>query len=206
MEYKFDVLNTSTTNPWVNAAINQIQAKFNKNSTINQNFDFSEGLQNTIQYLKQFFMSSSYEHYSQNDRLKTLEYCITQYSGKNNFIFTSEEDLELSYKFNSKDEILRSFLINLIIYIAERSDKLALQVVMDIEILLKQKNEKYGDAALNPIRIFSPSNAQEQILVRIDDKLNRIKQKSIIEDEDVMVDLLGYMILLNITNNFLNVE
>ena len=58
----------------------------------------------------------------------------------------------------------------------------------------------YGNSALDPIRIFSKANAQEQILVRIDDKLNRIKQGNDIlkEDEDVIQDLIGYLILLKV--------
>ena len=64
--------------------------------------------------------------------------------------------------------------------------------------LLLEKNRKYGDSALNPCRIFSRANAVEQILVRIDDKLNRIKNRQNDEDEDVIMDLAGYLILLMI--------
>ena len=45
-----------------------------------------------------------------------------------------------------------------------------------IKELLLEKNSKYGDSALNPARIFSKADATEQILVRIDDKLNRIQK------------------------------
>ena len=41
---------------------------------------------------------------------------------------------------------------------------------------LLYKNQQYGDSALNPSRIFSKASAVEQLLVRIDDKLNRIKK------------------------------
>ncbi len=63
---------------------------------------------------------------------------------------------------------------------------------------LLKKNEAYGDSAIAPIRIFSQSDAQEQLKVRIDDKLNRLMQgNSTIEtDEDVIKDLIGYLILL----------
>ena len=73
----------------------------------------------------------------------------------------------------------------------------------DIKELLLYKNEKYGDSALNPCRIFSKSNAVEQILVRIDDKLNRIqKGVGLIDtDEDVIMDLIGYLVLLKIGLN-----
>lgn len=66
--------------------------------------------------------------------------------------------------------------------------------------LLLDKNAKYGDAALNPVRIFSKADTIEQILVRIDDKLNRIKQGAglLATDEDVLVDLIGYLVLLKI--------
>jgi len=63
---------------------------------------------------------------------------------------------------------------------------------------LLDKNKKYGDSAINPIRIFSKASTIEQILVRIDDKLSRLKTRDIHEDEDVVLDLLGYLILLRI--------
>jgi len=68
----------------------------------------------------------------------------------------------------------------------------------DIKEFLIRKNEAYGDSAITPIRIFSQSDAQEQIKVRIDDKLNRLMQgKNTLEtDEDVIKDLIGYLVLL----------
>jgi hypothetical protein len=65
--------------------------------------------------------------------------------------------------------------------------------------LLINKNQKYGDSALNPVRIFSKSDSKEQLLVRIDDKLSRIKNGSLDEDEDVVNDLIGYLVLLKIS-------
>jgi hypothetical protein len=69
-----------------------------------------------------------------------------------------------------------------------------------IKELLLEKNAKYGDSALNPARVFSRANAVEQILVRIDDKLNRVKQGAglLANDEDVVMDLIGYLVLLKI--------
>mgnify|MGYP003136806271 FL=1 len=65
------------------------------------------------------------------------------------------------------------------------------------------KNLKYGNSALNPIRVFSKSNDTEQLLVRIDDKLNRIKhgENILYDDEDVIQDLIGYLVLLKISLN-----
>lgn len=69
-----------------------------------------------------------------------------------------------------------------------------------IKNMLLDKNKKYGDSALNPVRIFSKSNAVEQILVRIDDKLSRISKGAGLlgSDEDVVNDLIGYLVLLKI--------
>ena len=68
-----------------------------------------------------------------------------------------------------------------------------------VKELLLQKNLKYGDSALHPIRVLSKAGPLEQILVRIDDKLNRIKQGGILmDDEDVVMDLIGYFVLLKV--------
>lgn len=68
----------------------------------------------------------------------------------------------------------------------------------DVAKLLITKNKKYGNSALQPKRIFSTANTVEQICVRIDDKLSRIANQSPSEDEDVVMDLLGYLVLLRI--------
>ena len=73
------------------------------------------------------------------------------------------------------------------------------RVCDSIKNLLLEKNMKYGDSALNPLRVMSQSSPIEQILVRIDDKLNRIKQGGILfDDEDVLLDLIGYFVLLKV--------
>lgn len=70
-----------------------------------------------------------------------------------------------------------------------------------IKELLLVKNKEYGNAALEPINVFSGTKASAQIKVRIDDKLSRIKatsgQDTIIK-EDTVQDLIGYLILYRI--------
>lgn len=63
---------------------------------------------------------------------------------------------------------------------------------------LCEKNRKYGNAALDPVAIFSKSDPLETIRVRIDDKLNRIINQQVDEDEDVIKDLIGYFILYKV--------
>jgi hypothetical protein len=61
--------------------------------------------------------------------------------------------------------------------------------------MLLEKNDSYGDSAINPVRIFSKSDALEQINVRIDDKLNRIIQGKSYDGDNDEDDLIGYLIL-----------
>lgn len=69
---------------------------------------------------------------------------------------------------------------------------------VEVSEMLLSKNRKYGDSAINPLRIFSRSESIEQIDVRIDDKLSRIASRQNDEDEDVIMDLIGYLILRRI--------
>jgi|25BtaG_2_1085352.scaffolds.fasta_scaffold01921_4 uncharacterized protein (DUF302 family) len=71
-------------------------------------------------------------------------------------------------------------------------------VMESIHDLLIEKNRKYGNSALAPCRIFAKSDAVEQLRVRIDDKLNRIMNRQADEDEDVEVDLIGYLLMMQI--------
>lgn len=70
------------------------------------------------------------------------------------------------------------------------------EVCDSIKELLLEKNRKYGNSALNPCRVFSKADSVEQLKVRIDDKINRIKNEQTDEDEDVVKDLIGYLVLL----------
>ena len=63
--------------------------------------------------------------------------------------------------------------------------------------LLISKNRKYSDSALKPSAIFGISPVVA-IKARISDKLNRLANDNKDEDEDIILDLLGYFILLRI--------
>lgn len=63
--------------------------------------------------------------------------------------------------------------------------------------LLLEKNEAYGNSALDPVRVFSKADPVEQIRVRLDDKLSRLARGHS-AGEDVEQDLLGYLVLLRV--------
>ena len=82
----------------------------------------------------------------------------------------------------------------------ETQDKIK-EVIGEVLDLLIRKNKQYGNSALEPTGIFAKGSAEDLIRVRIDDKLNRLLQgdDSIESDEDIVLDLIGYLVLLLIS-------
>ena len=64
--------------------------------------------------------------------------------------------------------------------------------------LLVAKNQRYGNSALEPMRVFSQADPADGILVRLDDKLSRIKYASSnhkpLRKNDI-ADMMGYLVL-----------
>ncbi len=75
-----------------------------------------------------------------------------------------------------------------------------IEVLKGVEEVLLEKNKRYGESATHPLGIFSKHVevgrvASNGILVRLDDKLNRIKNGSELRKNDIF-DIIGYLILL----------
>jgi hypothetical protein len=68
----------------------------------------------------------------------------------------------------------------------------------EIAHMLIEKNISYGNSALDPIRIFSTADSTEQLKVRIDDKLNRVKNNQGFAGDNDIDDLIGYLVLYKI--------
>lgn len=73
--------------------------------------------------------------------------------------------------------------------------------IMDsMKDLLLYKNQKYGDSAINPKKIFYKGDSTNSILIRLDDKLGRVMSNT---DEKPRVndvaDIIGYCTLLLIS-------
>lgn len=71
----------------------------------------------------------------------------------------------------------------------------------EISHMLIEKNISYGNSALEPARIFSTADSKEQLKVRIDDKLNRVKNNKGFAGDNDIDDLIGYLILYKIANS-----
>jgi hypothetical protein len=76
--------------------------------------------------------------------------------------------------------------------------KLIAQECEDLAQFLIKKNRSYGNSAIEPLRIFSRASAREAILVRLDDKLNRIIKGTGYAGDDDIRDLQGYLTLLRV--------
>ena len=164
-----------------------------------------------------------------NERLYSNSSFSELLNVNNNFIFMKVDRLTLIYMkldetineisnrdddeeiYEYKNKII-DLIITLLILINDRNNETTnledeklnqslKNYLKEIGTLLIQKNRKYGNAALNPCRIFSKTNKVEQLLVRCDDKLNRIKNRQNDEDEDPIKDLIGYLILILVCFN-----
>jgi hypothetical protein len=70
---------------------------------------------------------------------------------------------------------------------------------------LVAKNENYGNSALKPLRIFSKSDSDSAIKVRIDDKLSRIANSGELRKNDT-IDLIGYLMLISLQNRWTDMK
>jgi hypothetical protein len=104
-------------------------------------------------------------------------------------------------EFNQEDLDIRwygdSVASEVKIHSQSTEDKI-IDICDEIKELLLEKNRKYGDSALNPVRVFSHADNLEQLRVRIDDKISRVKSAQLDEDEEVLNDLIGYLILYRV--------
>lgn len=72
-------------------------------------------------------------------------------------------------------------------------------VLTRVREVLITKNAAYGNSALEPLQVFSQGSPSKSIRVRIDDKLSRLAHGTDFENEDTVLDLLGYLVLLRIS-------
>lgn len=83
----------------------------------------------------------------------------------------------------------------------ERFNELKNSVLNSVSEVLIEKNSKYGNAALEPIGLFYKGDSTTSITIRIDDKISRVKNAEVLRKND-MFDLLGYSLLLGISQNY----
>lgn len=125
-----------------------------------------------------------------------LKYCkeLDNLYKKIHEIYRDDYDYNITYTTNTKQEE-DNLLTTEEKPIENNSAMLIEEECRFISNLLLEKNRKYGDSALHPVRIFSKASTEEQLNVRLDDKLSRIISGQADEDEDPELDIIGYLIL-----------
>lgn len=70
---------------------------------------------------------------------------------------------------------------------------------------LIEKNNRYGDAALKPLRIFPGSPTEELICNHLNEKLSRIQNSNELRKNDI-ADTFGYLALLMISKGWITFD
>lgn len=83
----------------------------------------------------------------------------------------------------------------------EEFDSAKKQVLASIGNTLIEKNTRYGNAALSPVNVFFKGDATTSILIRLDDKYSRVLNSETLRVND-LYDILGYLFLLSISQNY----
>lgn len=83
------------------------------------------------------------------------------------------------------------------------------ELVSNLATMLKTKNQRYGNSALEPMKIFGTGDEYTLICSRIDDTLGRVRvsqeQGQELRKNDVS-DLVEYLLLLMLYRNWKNFE
>ena len=70
---------------------------------------------------------------------------------------------------------------------------------------LQEKNKRYGDSVINPVKVFSKVEPENKACIRLDEKLQRIINSDELRKNDVS-DTFGYLALLMIDKGWLTFE
>ena len=74
------------------------------------------------------------------------------------------------------------------------------KVAESLATLLLEKNAKYGNSALEPLKGIKYS-AEDGIKIRLTDKLKRVINSDNLRKNDI-VDIMGYLVLLCVLKNW----
>ena len=100
------------------------------------------------------------------------------------------------------DEMLEDETIAAPLPMSDTQKKIS-QVYDSLKEVVLYKNTMYGNSALEPLGIFAKDGATNSILVRLDDKLQRIKNGQEIRKNDI-ADMIGYLSLLCVDKDWVD--
>lgn len=136
---------------------------------------------------KKYFFNKLYLGFFNDDVIKDLDVLIKCLKEKSLIDFIN---VNCNINVNSNTELCTD---------TQREIKTICNSISD---LLVYKNKKYGNSAIEPINVFYKQDNKNSILIRLDDKLSRIKNSDKLRVNDI-VDIIGYLVLLLI---YLNID
>ena len=80
------------------------------------------------------------------------------------------------------------------------------KTLYEMRDMLLEKNKQYGNSAFKPSRMFSRISVAEGLLVRLDDKVSRLRnmvKSQDVDPEDTILDLFGYLVLARVANQLI---
>jgi len=83
----------------------------------------------------------------------------------------------------------------------------ALKIELEaIEVALAQMSIQYGNPMLKPFNVFSKASAEDKINMRIDEILSRIARGCPENDENILLDLICYLVLKRVLRRLQHME
>lgn len=133
---------------------------------------------------------------------------IVPYENTHIYTICAKEDLVIDDKTNfTWDEAMKITVVSeqlKLNSLTETQQKIS-DICDNLKKFLIEKNKRYGNSALEPVRAFSKLEGNEQIKVRLDDKISRLVMGNELKKNDV-IDFVGYLILLLIDKNWVDFD
>lgn len=79
------------------------------------------------------------------------------------------------------------------------------KITEGLNSLIQYKNKNYGDAAINPLKIFNKAESNNAVEIALDNKISRIQNADAVRKND-LTDLVSYGILLLAKNDWVSFE
>lgn len=91
-------------------------------------------------------------------------------------------------------------------YSVELTQEKIEQVCDNFKKFLLEKNKRYGDSAINPLKLFSKHEPDNPICTRLDEKLQRIQASEEGIRKNDAADCVGYLFLLCVQKGWLSFD
>jgi hypothetical protein len=142
------------------------------------------------------------------DKVKVLTNGFSPLEKDNVYTVTvSEKASDGTYEIMLADDTLWIYPDEVLFELVEESNtQQKIQILFsNFSEFLKEKNKRYGDSVINPVKVFSKVEPENKACIRLDEKLQRIINSTELRKNDVS-DTFGYLALLMIDKGWITFE